>query len=416
MNNPNNQNDNDKKELPFKVISEFKKNDFFSRAGEIHTKHGIIKTPCFVPVATKADIKLLDLWDIQEIDPQLIVTNTYHLYMKPGDELIEKMGGINEFTSIKTPFITDSGGFQIFSLGQGAVLGESKFKYSVDVEDNVKKSKRIQDSIVKITKDGAHFRSVYDNSKHFMSPEKSIQIQKNIGADIILTLDECPAPSADYEYTKKSLELTKKWELRSLAEHKKNPKEQLLYGIVQGGLFEDLRVESSKFISENDFDGIAIGGAFGQDEMYKTLDWIKHHLTWEKPKHLLGIGTVQDFFEGVKRGVDTFDCVTPTRLARIGYVLYDRKSGGNLKNKFRYRLSRSEYELDKKPLDENCDCKVCRNYTRGYINHLYRSDELLGHKLISYHNVYFFVNLLKKIRQSIIDGTFDELYNEWMKD
>lgn len=398
-----------------KIVKEFKKNNFLARAGEVHVKHGIIKTPCFVPVATKADIKLLDKWDIREIDPQLIVTNTYHLCMKPGDKLISEMGGINKFSSIDTPFITDSGGFQIFSLGQGAQLGESKFKYNVDIEEEVKRSKRRQDSIVKITNDGAHFRSVYDNSKHFMSPEKSIKIQKNIGADIILTLDECPAPSADYEYTKKSLELTKKWELRSLEEHKRNPNGQLLYGIVQGGLFEDLRIDSSKFISKNDFDGIAIGGSFGQDEMYKTLDWIKHHLTWDKPKHLLGIGTVQDFFEGVKRGIDTFDCVTPTRLARTGYVLIDVKSGGNLKNKFRYRISKTKYQLDDKPLDENCDCKVCKNYSKAYINHLYKSNELLAHKLISYHNVYFFVNLLKRIRQSIIDENFDIMYDEWMK-
>ncbi|MDK2849575.1 MAG: queuine tRNA-ribosyltransferase, partial [Candidatus Woesearchaeota archaeon] len=354
-----------------------------ARRGKIELPHGVVETPAFLPVATKATVKTLSPKELDEIGTQIVITNTYHLYLKPGTDLIKKAGGINKFMSWDKPVMSDSGGFQAFSLGLGAELGESKFKYDV----NEKPKKPTIERKAFVDKDKVIFQSVYDGSYHELTPEKSIEIQEALNTDIIVALDECPPPSADYGYTKESMQRTHEWALRSLKAHTTS---QAIYGVVQGGLFEDLRKESARFISKQDFDGIAIGGAFGKDEMYKTLDWIIPELPDNKPRHLLGIGTISDIFNSVARGVDTFDCVGPTRIARVGYAYIRKESGGNLKNKFRIRITKKEFKDDFSSLDKNCNCYVCRNFSRAYIHHLFKSNEILGLRLLSYHNIYFF--------------------------
>ncbi len=378
-----------------------------ARLGKIELAHGIVETPAFLPVATKATVKTLSPKELDEIGTQIVITNTYHLYLKPGTKLIKEAGGVHKFMAWNKPVMSDSGGFQAFSLGLGAELGEGKFKY--DVGERPKKP--VMERKAYVNQDKVVFQSIYDGSYHELTPEKSIEIQEALGTDIIVALDECPPPSADYNYTKESMERTHKWAIRSLKAH---TTDQAIYGVVQGGIFEDLRKESARFISKLDFDGIAIGGAFGKDEMYKTLDWIKEELPDKKPRHLLGIGTITDIFNSVARGIDTFDCVGPTRIARVGYAYIRKESGGNIKNKFRIRLTKKEFKHDFQPLDKNCDCYVCKTFSRAYLHHLFKSNEILGLRLLSYHNIYFFNKLMREIRESIKNETFDKLYDYWM--
>lgn len=387
------------------------------RAGIIELPHGIIETPCFVPVATKATVKTLSPKDLNELNVQVVISNTYHLQLIPGEEIISEAGGINKFMSFDKPVMTDSGGFQAFTLGLGTQMGKSKFKYSH--EDLSLKERKERDKgenkeeiIARVYEDKVVFKSIYDGRVHEMTPEKSILIQEKIGSDVILSLDECPPANADYDYTKKSMERTHNWALRSLKAHKTN---QAIYGIVQGGVYKDLRVESSRFIDSLNFDGIAIGGSFGKKQMYDSLNWISENVSINKPRHLLGIGTVEDIFESVIYGIDTFDCVGPTRIARAGYAYINPESGGNKSNKYRINLKKAEYKKDFSSLDSSCDCYVCRTFSKAYIHHLFKSKEILGLRLLSYHNVHFFINLLKKIRESIIDDSFDELYCFWLK-
>jgi len=391
------------RDLKFSIKKTSKK----SRLGVIELPHGIVETPAFLPVATKATVKTLSSKELEEIGTQIIITNTYHLYLKPGVGLIKKAGGIHRFMSWNKPIMSDSGGFQAFSLGLGAELGESKFKYDV----NEKPKKPTIERKAYVNKDKVVFQSVYDGSYHELTPEKSIEIQEALNTDIIVALDECPPPSADYQYTKESMLRTHEWALRSLKAHKTR---QAIYGVIQGGLFEDLRKKSARFISKQDFDGIAIGGAFGKNEMYKTLEWIVPELPENKPRHLLGIGTISDIFNSVALGIDTFDCVGPTRIARVGYAYIRKKSGGNKKNKFRIRITKKEFKNDFKPLDPNCNCYVCKTFSRAYLHHLFKSNEILGLKLLSYHNVYFFNKLMFEIRESIKQKTFEKLYHHWL--
>ena len=390
--------------MKFSIVKRDEKSN--ARIAELNVRGHKVTFPTFLPVATKATVKTLSSEDLKEIGVEMLVANTYHLHLNPGEEKINKLGGLHKFMNWNGVILTDSGGFQAFSLGKGSELGQSKFDYSIT--ENRKKGK----SLVKYGKKGVWFRSIYDGSKQFLSPESSIDIQYKLQSDIVLALDVCNAPSDSYEENKEGIKRTHEWAVKAFNEWKKLETDQIFYGIVQGGIYDDLRIESAKFIDNLNTPGIAIGGAFGREQMYHTLDITMPHLNENKPKHLLGIGTVEDIFESVARGVDSLDCVTPTRMARVGYVYILPESGGNVENKFRYRLRRKHF--DNKPLDEHCDCYVCRNYSRGYIYHLLKSNEVLGLRLLSYHNLYFFENLMKKIKEAIVTNNFDKLYKQYL--
>ncbi|MBU2632338.1 tRNA guanosine(34) transglycosylase Tgt [Patescibacteria group bacterium] len=383
----------------FKVLKTDSKSS--ARVGQLSTPHGVINTPCFTPVGTQATVKALSGEDLREIGVELLFGNTYHLHLRPGEDVVKKMGGLSRFMSWNGLTITDSGGFQVFSLAKtdkkrGAGEGEAE--------------------LVRITEDGVKLHSHIDGSVHYFTPEESIKIQQKLGADLILSFDDCPPHPATHSHVKRAVDRTHRWAKRSLSQHKKTKNEQALYGIVQGGIYKDLRIESAKFISALDFEAIAIGGvAVGESkkEMLKVLDWVVPHLSKSKPRHLLGVGEVDDIFEIIERGIDTFDCVIPTRLGRTG-VIFVSPSEGNKKNKFRFDITKAKWVTSKLPLDKNCNCKVCKNYTRGYINHLFRAKELLAYHLASYHNTYFLINLTKKIRQSILENKFEKMKKEWL--
>lgn len=397
----------------FKVIHEDKK--LRARVGEIITPHGVVQTPAFFPVGTKGTLKSLTGAQIREIGPQTVLGNTYHLMLQPGADLVKKMGGLAKMmglndpaasgTARSLPTMTDSGGFQVFSLGVGLEKPGVKFLKEESLNDESKPR------LNKITEDGVEFQSHIDGSKHMLTPESSIAIQEKLGADLIVAFDDLESPAYSYDQTKKSLELTERWELRSKKAQKS--KEQLLYGVTHGGQFEDLRKESAEFVNSH-FDAIALGGAHASKKnLYEVIDWTVSKLDTEKPRHLLGIGEVDDIFEGVERGIDTFDCVIPTRLGRMGHVFINPPTG-NIKNRFRFDITKSKFAKDLRPIDENCDCYICQTYSRAYINHLFRARELLAYTLASYHNVYFMVRLTEKIRQSILDGSFERLKKKWI--
>ena len=392
--------------LNFKVTNQAGK----ARTGILKVKHGTVKTPDLMPVATRATVKALTTDDLHEIGAQFLICNTYHLMLQPNEDVIFKMGGLHKFMNWDKPLVTDSGGFQAFSLGFGKEHAVGKMYFPGERNyDNKPKGK----SIAKINDKGISFRSVYDNSHQYLSPEKSIRIQEKLGADIILVLDECTSPLSSKQYTAKSLDRTHKWAKECLDLHKTD---QALVGIVQGGHWQDLREKSARYISSLDFDGYAIGGSLGKSkqDMHNVLDWVIPNLSDDKPRHLLGIGVVEDIFESVKRGVDLFDCVGPTRMARSGFV-YIRPPIGTKKNKYRYRLSANKFKLDEKPLDPNCKCKICKNYSRSYIYHLLKTEELLGYNLISYHNVFFMLELMREIREAIEAGTLEKTIKFWME-
>lgn len=392
------------KDFKFEIIKRDKKSR--ARVGKIITAHGIINTPAFVPVGTKATVKGLTPQDLKEADVQILFGNTYHLHLRPGEDLVKNFGGLGKFMSWDGPTITDSGGFQVFSLGQ------LKMKLTEEGEGTEVK-------VVNIKNEGVMFRSHIDGSKHFFTPEISIEIQKKLGADLILAFDECAPHPSSRKYTKEAMERTHKWALRSLkaAQDKQyHPWKQALYGIIQGGVYKDLRKESAKFISKLDFDGIAIGGVSvgeSKKQMVDVLDWVGPYLPEEKPRHLLGIGEVDDIFNAVERGMDTFDCVIPTRLGRYGIVFISPPEGNN-KNKFRIDLNKTIFAKDKGPIGKGCLCYVCKNFTRGYIHHLFRAQELLAYRLASYHNMFFINNLVKKIRETILEGSFQKMKKEWL--
>ncbi|MBI4980133.1 tRNA guanosine(34) transglycosylase Tgt [Candidatus Woesearchaeota archaeon] len=363
-----------------------------ARTGIISTSHGKINTPAFIPVATQATVKALTPIQLEEIGFEAVLCNTYHLYLRPGAALVKKMGGLQKFMAWNKPLFTDSGGFQVFSLKNG---------------------------LCEVNDDGVTFKSHIDASKHIFTPEKSMQIQRKLGADLIFAFDQCLALNADYETTKKSLERTHAWAVRSLREFKRlnKDKKQALYGIVQGGRFLELRQKSAKFISSLGFDAIGIGSIFGdpKDESRKIVEHTLKFLPPGKPKHLLGIGAVEDIFTYVEMGMDTFDCVLPTRLARVGYIYIRPESGGKPENKFRYRITTSKFKSDKKPLDGHCDCYVCQNFSRAYLHHLFKAEELLSYTLATYHNLYFFARMMREIRESIEKDKFRELKRKWVK-
>lgn len=385
------------------------KQDGNARTGKLSVEHGSIQTPAFIPVATKATVKSLTSEDLKKLGAQLLICNTYHLMLQPTADIIEEMGGLHRFMNWDQPLVTDSGGFQAFSLGLGKEHAVGKIFFP---GEEYTQSKPRGQSIAKIDDKGISFRSIYDNSRQNLTPEKSIKVQEKLGADIILVLDECTSPLSNKEYTEKSMQRTHRWAKKCLDAH---DTKQALVGIVQGGHWQDLREESAKFVASLDFDGYAIGGSLGKSksDMYHILDWVMPHLTTEKPRHLLGIGVVEDIFESVERGIDLFDCVSPTRIARSGYP-HIQPPFGTRKNKYRYKLTSTLYKTDDRPLDPNCNCTICKNYSRGYIHHLLKTEELLGYTLLSYHNVHFMLELMKEIRNAIEKGGFQELKKQWM--
>lgn len=381
-----------------------------ARVGEIHTAHGIIKTPAFVPVGTRASVRGLSAEDLKEIGVNLLFGNTYHLHLKPGEDIVKEFGGLAKFMNWNGPTITDSGGFQVFSLGRKTI------KIKPDTEDEEE-----EDKLVKITEDSVKFRSHIDGSLHEFTPEVSIQIQKKLGADLIVAFDECaPYPSTE-KYTKEAMGRTHRWLLRCIEEFKNLETtyfDQSLYGIIQGGTYKNLREESAQFIAEQDVQGIAIGGVSvgeSKKEMRNVLEWVYPYLPVDKPRHLLGIGEIDDIFDAVNWGMDTFDCVIPTRFGRYGIVFISPPTG-TIKNKFRIDLGRTAFAHDSQPLDPNCNCYTCKNYTRAYIHHLFKVEELLAYRLASYHNVHFLIHLTNSIRESLLNGSFEDFRKMWISE
>ena len=362
-----------------------------ARLGFIETSHGVVQTPCLVTVATQATVKTLTSQEIELVKSPMLIANTFHLHIKPGEKFLKKAGGIHKFMGLNLPMMTDSGGFQVFSLGFGRDHGVGKIlKQTHDAEVTVNQTPKN----IKITQDGVYFKSPVDGRQLFIGPRESIAIQEAIGADIIFAFDECTSPVANYEYTKKSLEKTHAW-ARVCLKAKKS--KQALFGIVQGGKYKDLRQESAKFIGSLSFDGFGIGGEFGDDKkkMPQMLNWVIEELPEKKPRHLLGIGHLDDIEKIIKCGIDTFDCTAPTHYARRGVAF---TSEGKL-------IMRTQKYLKKlEPLDKNCVCDVCLRYTKSYICHLLRAGELTALKLITFHNLHYFNNFVAEIRDKIKRG------------
>jgi len=418
--------------MSFKLIKKSKKSS--ARLGEITTKHGVIQTPCFMPIATCGSVKSVDSAEMKKIGAQIILGNTYHLYLRPTDKLIKKLGGLHKFMNWDGPILTDSGGYQVFSLVK----------------------------MRKISEKGVEFKSHIDGSRHMLTPEKSIEIQQNLGSDIVMVLDECAPYPASKEYIKKSLEMTTRWAKRckeyfeksqipNLACRQAGPKSQinsktqisnfeqlptskfpaqgwsasggkipnsLLFGIVQGGTYKDLREESAKQLLSIDFDGYAIGGvSVGEPskKMFKVVDWTVPFLPEDKPRYLMGVGKPEEILGAVAMGIDMFDCVIPTRNARHGtlykfkvqsskFKVKDEKlkvKNGNAGFYEMLRITNEKFKSDKKPIDKNCGCFTCQNYSRAYLRHLFMAKELLALRLASIHNIYFYLELMKRIRNSV---------------
>lgn len=380
-----------------------------ARLGTIVTPHGTIKTPAFVPVGTQATVKSLTPEELSTLGVQLFFVNTYHTYLRPGLSVLEQFGGLHNFMDWKHPIITDSGGFQVFSLARP--------KYTLTQRDEE------QAALVKITEDGVMFRSHWDGSEHFFSPELSMRYQWALASDIHIAFDECTPYPATPTYAQKALDRTHRWAQRSLLTHKavwedhaktKKPY-QALYGVVQGSVYEDLRKESARVISAMDFDGIAIGGVSvgeSKEEMQRVLEWVIPLLPDEKPRHLLGVGEIDDIFVLVEHGMDTFDCVQPTRLARMGRVYVPPSFDGD--GTYMIDITKEGYTRGTSPIDPACSCYTCSHFSRAYLHHLFRVRELLAYRLASIHNIHFVTNLVSQIRESLKEGTFLEMKKRWL--
>lgn len=364
--------------IKFELIKE--SSECNARLGKLYTPHGVIETPIFMPVGTKATVKTMTPEEVENLGAQIILGNTYHLYLKPGHKLIEEAGGLHKFMNWNKPILTDSGGFQVFSLGK----------------------------LRKITEEGVEFRSHIDGSKHMLTPEKSIEIQNSLGSDIMMAFDECAPYPSTWEYIKRSMERTSRWAKRC-KEYHKDWDRQGIFGIVQGGMYKDLREESVKAITDLDFPGYAIGGlSVGEplDLMCEMLEFTTPMLPKDKPRYLMGVGTPDYLFESVIRGVDMADCVLPTRIARNGTTL---TSHGKLV------IRNAKYAKDFGPLDPECDCYTCRNYSRAYIRHLFNVNEILGSRLATIHNLYFLIKLMENIRKAIKEDRILEYREEFYK-
>ncbi len=422
-----------------------------------------------MPVGTQGTVKALSPDDLKEVGAQIILGNTYHLYLRPGSKLIKKMGGLHKFMNWDGPILTDSGGFQAFSLGAMLEHGVKKVQNADLRVKTVRKGQKIYDTrnktihrrvtvemypmdsgkkgrvdfsdnrtvFSKMTEEGVEFTSHLDGGKHLLTPEKSMEVQLDLGADIVLTLDELVSPLHDKSYVVQSLERTHRWEMRSLGyfrKHREKNREKrgMVFGILQGVDDREIREKEALWVSGQQFDGVSIGGSFGTSEYWgesgdkntnwasshsieKTMGWVTPLLPPSWPRHALGIGEVVDFFLCIERGVDMFDCVSPTRRARNGSLYISPKNGGKVSNKFVISIQRAEYTDDKKPIDPGCECYTCRNFTRAYLRHLFMASEILYHRLASIHNVYFIINLVKQIRESIKDKQFKKLKKKWLR-
>ncbi|KIV59204.1 queuine tRNA-ribosyltransferase [Aneurinibacillus migulanus] len=349
-----------------------------ARLGKLHTPHGTIDTPIFMPVGTLATVKTMTPEDLKEMNAQIILSNTYHLFLRPGHELVAEAGGLHSFMNWDRAILTDSGGFQVFSLS----------------------------NLRQIDEEGVAFRSHLSGEKLFLSPEKAMEVQNALGADIMMAFDECAPYPAEPEYVKPSMERTTRWAERCLKAHKR-PHDQALFGIVQGGMYRDLREQSARDITSLDFPGYAIGGlSVGEPHqlMYEVLDYTVPLLPSNKPRYLMGVGSPDALIEGAIRGIDMFDCVLPTRIARNGTCM---TSEGRLV------IRNAKYAHDFTPLDPNCDCYTCRNYTRAYIRHLIRCDEILGVRLTTYHNLHFLLNMMEQVRQAIMEDRLRDFRDEF---
>ncbi len=383
------------------------------RAGILDTPHGVIKTPAFVSVGTQATVKSLTTDMLKEVGAQVVLANTYHLYLEPGDELVRDAGGLGKFMNWDGPTMTDSGGFQAFSLGaafgKGGVSkvarGEVRGLTEVRLPEGSPTSNPSEAPLATVTEDGVSFKSHRDGSEHFFTPERSIEIQHNIGADIIFAFDECTSPHASDEYQKEALGRTHRWARWSLEKHQALGGPQQLLGVVQGGRVRELREESARVIGGMPFDGFGIGGSFNKDDIGTAVGWVNALLPEDKPRHLLGIGEPEDIINGVENGCDLFDCVTPTRHGRTG-TLHTREGRMNIGN--------SQYRKDLAPMEEGCDCYTCAHYSRAYLAHLFRAGEMLAGTLASIHNMRFVVRLTEELRQAIFNGTFVEYKREFL--
>ncbi len=396
------------------------------RTGEIETPHGVIQTPAFVTVGTKATIKAITPEMLEKVGAQVMLANTYHLYLQPGDEIVRDGGGLGKFMNWKGPTMTDSGGFQVFSLGAAYGKEISKITKAQDVQMQISERSSLDDGVPKLAtigNDGVSFRSHLDGSLHYITPERSIQIQHNIGADIIFAFDECTSPQETLAYQKEALDRTHAWAKRSLQEmvklrnEKKDKPYQALFGIVQGGRDENLRKLSAETIAnmtvdgkdEDEkicFDGFGIGGSFAKEDMSTAVTWVNSVLPEDKPRHLLGIGEPEDLFMGVENGVDLFDCVAPTRNARNG-TLYTKDGKINILN--------SQFKNDFTSVEEGCGCYTCTSYTRAYLSHLFRAKEMLGGTLATIHNLYFIIHLVETMRVAIESEKFGEFKESFLK-
>lgn len=376
--------------MKFRILQRSKKSR--ARLGVISTPHGDVMTPAIVTVATQASVKTLTSAQAAAANSPLLICNTLHLHLKPGEAVIKKAGGLHKFMNWKGPLMTDSGGYQVFSLGFGRDHGVGKV-LKQETESKVVKGQ--QPSNLKITEDGVTFRSYVDGQKLFMRPEDSIRIQEDIGADLIFAFDECTSPAADHEYTRLSMERTHRWADRCLAAHTR--KDQALYGIVQGGRFKDLRRASARFVASRPFGGVGIGGEFGADKkmMSQMIKWVVDELPEDLPRHLLGIGHPDDILRIVKCGVDTFDCTAPTQYARHGSAFT---------SKGKMNLANAEYKEDQRPLDPKCSCFVCREHSRSYLCHLLRSNEITGLALLTFHNLHWFNAAVTEVRRRLRRG------------
>ena len=378
------------------------------RVGVISTPHGEIKTPAFIPVGTKATVKSVLPESIKDLDAQAVLSNAYHLYLQPGSDVVDEAGGLGSFMNWPGPTFTDSGGFQVLSLGVGYKKVIAMDSSTVQADDVMATDK---DRLAHVDDDGVTFKSHLDGSMHRFTPEVSMQVQHKIGADIIFAFDECTTLLNTRNYQEKSLDRTFAWAKRCISEHEKLTIErshrpyQALFGVVQGAQYEDLRRKAAKDLASLDFDGFGIGGALDKNKLGTIVNWVNEELPVNKPRHLLGIGEPDDLFVGVENGADTFDCVAASRVARNNAV-YGLDG--------RFNISVSAFKRDFSPIDESCGCYTCKNYTKAYLNHLIKGKEMLSSTLLTIHNEYFIVNLVAKMRQCIIDGNFFEFKEEFL--
>jgi queuine tRNA-ribosyltransferase len=351
-----------------------------ARLGKVHTPHGSFETPMFMPVGTLATVKTMSPEELERMGAQIILSNTYHLWLRPGEDIVEEAGGLHSFMNWNGSILTDSGGFQVFSLSD----------------------------LRQIEEEGVHFRNHISGEKLFLSPEKAMKIQNSLGADIMMAFDECPPYPAEHEYMKKSVERTSRWAERCLEGHQR-PNDQGLFGIIQGGEYEDLRRQSAQDLTSMDFPGYAVGGlSVGEpkDVMNRVLDFTTPLLPTEKPRYLMGVGSPDSLIDGSIRGIDMFDCVLPTRIARNGTCM---TSNGRLV------VRNAKFARDFRPIDENCDCHTCRNYSRAYIRHLVKASETFGFRLTTYHNLYFLLKLMGQVREAIREDRLGDFREEFFE-